>query len=102
MPGFGDSIAPPQHLQMARMRSQETERYMVRSTNNGISAIIDEKGNIIERSKQFEADSLATTIELYTGATPYARFGNPMVIIPLCILLVLFYLNGARARHKRN
>ncbi len=89
---FGDSLAPPQHLQMARMRSMETSRYMIRATNNGISAIIDHKGKLIEKSPQFVAHSLSASIVPYEGETPYARLGNAIIIGPLLLMLLAFYV----------
>ena len=53
---FGDSIAPHQHLQIARMRALETGRYLLRATNTGISAIIDERGEVVAISSQFVPD----------------------------------------------
>ena len=44
---FGNSTAPHQHMQIAQMRSQETGRVMMRSTNTGVSAFIDHKGRVI-------------------------------------------------------
>lgn len=84
---FGDSIAPHQHLQMARMRALETGRYLLRSTNTGITAIIDEKGKIVKRSEQFEANSISSEVSLFEGITPYALYGNLPVIITLALLL---------------
>ena len=50
---FGDSLAPAQHLQIARMRALETGRYMLRSTNTGVTAIIDARGKVQARLDQF-------------------------------------------------
>ena len=93
---FGDSLAPHQHLQMARMRARETGRYMLRATNNGISAIIDEKGKIISQLPQFEPRALAGTIRLFTGTTPYAKYGN-VLIVSLCLLALVIAAMLAKA-----
>ena len=52
---FGDSLAPHQHLEMARMRALELGRQMARATNNGISAMIDTKGRVVSRTEQFQS-----------------------------------------------
>ncbi len=82
---FGDSFAPHQHLQMARMRALENGRYLLRSTNTGISAVIDNKGHIISRSPQFKPHALSAAVKLYGGETPFSRYGNSL-ILSLCIL----------------
>lgn len=87
---FGDSLAPHQHLQMARMRALESGRYMLRATNTGISAIINEKGEIVLQSPQFKPTALAAQIRLFEGSTPYTMWGNyPVVITALLILILL-------------
>jgi apolipoprotein N-acyltransferase len=88
---FGDSIAPHQHLQIAQMRALETGRYLVRATNTGISAVINEKGKIIARSPQFTADALSADVLTFQGATPYVITGNWMIVI-FCLMIVLFNL----------
>jgi len=94
---FGDSVAPHQHLQIARMRSLETARYMLRSTNTGVSAIIDPKGDLITTSPQFEVDVLKGEIQPRTGMTPFAVFGNlPVVLYCLFSLLVLILISVFR------
>jgi len=88
---FGDSIAPHQHLQMARMRALETGRYMLRATNTGVSAIINEKGNIISSSPQFIPHVISDKVKTFEGLTPYARFGNWLVIVAAFFLLLITY-----------
>lgn len=95
---FGDSIAPHQHLQMARMRALETGRYLLRATNTGISAIINEKGNIIARSPQFTPHAISEHIHVFKGLTPYIVFGNMLVIIPAFMLLTIFLIKNTRKR----
>ena len=50
---FGDSLAPHQRLQIARQRAIETGRPMLRAANTGVSAIIDQRGEIKAASDQF-------------------------------------------------
>ena len=95
---FGDSIAPAQHLQMARMRAMETGRYLLRATNNGISAIIGPTGEVLARSPQFETHTLRGTVQGMTGMTPYASFGNWAVVIAL--IGVLCALAWALSRRR--
>ena len=90
---FGDSSAPHQHLQIARMRSLETARYMVRSTNTGVSAIIDDKGKIQSSSPQFQVHVLTDKIQPMTGMTPFAVFTNiPIVGLVFVVLGVAFWM----------
>jgi apolipoprotein N-acyltransferase len=94
---FGDSLAPHQHLQMARMRALETGRYMLRVTNNGISAIINEKGRIVAQLPQFEPQALSGTARLFSGATPYVLYGNKAIVI-LCLLVLVIATMLAKAK----
>jgi len=80
---FGQSIAPHQHLEIARMRALENGRYLLRATNTGISAVIDAQGQIVARSPQVEIYTLTATVQPYQGMTLYARFGNVLVILLL-------------------
>jgi len=91
---FGDSLAPHQHLQMARMRAMETGRYLLRATNTGVSAVIDEKGWVVKKSRQFQADTLSAQISLFSGSTPYVRMGNyPVLILSLSLLVIILLIN---------
>ncbi|HJL93191.1 MAG TPA: apolipoprotein N-acyltransferase [Woeseiaceae bacterium] len=84
---FGDSIAPHQHLQITRMRALETGRYLIRSTNNGISAFIDPQGKLRKKSGQFEFEVLSSFVQPRVGLTPYVLFGNwPIIVIIFCVI----------------
>jgi apolipoprotein N-acyltransferase len=86
---FGNSIAPHQHLQIAQVRAAEAGRYLLRSTNNGVTAVIDPRGRVVDTIPQFEAAVLKAAVRGYTGATPYARWGNyPVIVVTLMVLLV--------------
>ena len=73
---FGDSLAQPQHLQIAQMRSAETGRPMLRATNTGMTAIIDQHGQLKTALPPFETAVLIGSISAYVGQTPFGRFGN--------------------------
>jgi apolipoprotein N-acyltransferase len=84
---FGDSIAPHQHLQIARMRSLEFGRATIRAANTGISAFIGHDGKLLDSGPQFEPAMLTMAVEPRRGATPYVASGNTPVI-SLCLLIV--------------
>jgi len=84
---FGDSIAPHQHLEIARMRALEVGRNAIRSTNTGISAFIGADGKLLATGKQFEPQLMTADIEPRRGMTPYARGGN-QPIIGLCLAIL--------------
>ena len=94
---FGTSIGPLQHLEMAQMRAAENARYMVRGTTNGISAVIDERGNIIDQSEQFIQTTLHSKVRLLEGRTPFSYTGSLPIFI-LALLLVLIQ----QIRHKQS
>lgn len=93
---FGDSIAPHQHLQIARMRSLEVGRAAVRATNTGISAFIGPHGHILKSGPQFVPVTLTMDVEPRKGSTPYADRGN-LPIIGLCLLIVAAFWLRSRA-----
>lgn len=93
---FGDSLAPHQHLEMARMRALETGRFLLRATNTGITAIIGPDGHVREHGPQFETVVVRGEIEPRSGATPYVRWGNWPVVIAALLVVFGSVLLGVR------
>ncbi len=83
---FGDSLAPHQHLGIARMRALETGRWLVRATNTGISAIIDHRGQVRGTVPAFQRGIFSAPVQPRAGATPFARVGN---LLPIGLALVM-------------
>ncbi|PAV26211.1 apolipoprotein N-acyltransferase [Tamilnaduibacter salinus] len=86
---FGRSIGPHQHLQIARMRALETGRYVFRGTNNGVTAIIDEQGQIQTRIPQFERTVLHGEIYPVDGQTPFMATQS-WPVLTLAMILIVF------------
>ena len=93
---FGDSHGPHQHLQIAQVRAKEFGLPVMRATNNGVSAAINHKGQIIGRLPQFVEDSLAVEVELVTGQTPYKKLGD----LPVWIFMSLLFLMAIVLQHR--
>jgi apolipoprotein N-acyltransferase len=96
---FGDTIALDQHLQMARMRSIETGRPMLRSTNTGTTAVIAANGAVVARLPVYTTGSLDATVQGTSGRTPYVTSGN-MTVILVSLLLLAFGFAFAPGRKK--
>lgn len=93
---FGQSAGPLQHFQMTRLRAIETGRWLLRGTNNGVTAVIDENGDVVERLPQFTRDVLATHYQPRQGLTPWQRFGGAPWLMLALALAVAGYLLGTR------
>jgi apolipoprotein N-acyltransferase len=91
---FGDSLAPHQRLQMARFRSRESERPMIRSSNNGLSSLINWKGGIDAYAPQFTRHVVTGAVQPRSGVTPYTVYGEKPVMTLVGLLLVLSLLFG--------
>ncbi|MCP5076973.1 MAG: apolipoprotein N-acyltransferase, partial [Psychromonas sp.] len=89
---FGDSIGPEQHLQIARMRAIEFARPLLRSTNNGVTAIYDSQGRELGRLASNIADVLTRQVQPTVGQTPYQVVGSlPLYLYCLLILIGIFF-----------
>ena len=83
---FGDSLAPHQRQQMAQMRARALARPMIRSANSGPSTFIDERGQLLLETKQFQVQAVSHSVQPHTGDTLFKRWG--IWIIYLCFVLI--------------
>jgi len=73
---FGHSAAREQHLKLVRMRAAENRRWILRATNDGITAMIDPAGREIARLPLYTQTSAVFGYNSLTELTPYVRFGD--------------------------
>ena len=77
---FGDSLAQPQHLQIAQIRSLENGRSMLRATNTGMTAVIGPRGERQLVLAAFTRNALVASVQGMQGKTPFQRWLNWPVI----------------------
>ncbi|WP_229414405.1 apolipoprotein N-acyltransferase [Zemynaea arenosa] len=95
---YGESVAIPQHLQISQMRSLETGRPMLRSTNNGATAVIDGRGKVQAKLAYYTRGVLTASVQGMAGSTPYIRFGNALFLGLGALALLGAWFSARRAR----
>jgi len=73
---FGDSTEPWIHLALSTFRAIEQRRFLARSTNSGVSAIIDPVGRVVRHTETFRQQATHAQIAWMTGRTPYNLWGD--------------------------
>jgi apolipoprotein N-acyltransferase len=99
---FGDTVAPRQHLAMARMRTVEFRRPMVRAANSGISAVIDERGEVVARLGLFRKGTLVAQIHPQREETTYAKTGDLFAISCTIIVFLILIIPGRETDGRRS
>jgi apolipoprotein N-acyltransferase len=74
---------------------------LLRATNNGITAVVDRKGHIVQRLPQFTAAVLTAEIQPRRGATPYVTMGNGLVVLLMLSTLLGVLLWRWQARRAQ-
>ena len=97
---FGRSIGPLQHLQIAQARALENGRWLLRAASNGVTAIVDHRGQVRERLPQFEPGVLTGNFWIMAGNTPYSRFGDGW-LVAACLASLLPFSWGTRRNSQR-
>ena len=93
---FGKSIGPDQHFAKSILRAIENDTYLVRSANQGVSAIIDNKGNLIKRINRNEAGNIEFDVPLIKSN----NIKNDLIFFILLITYLLFFLINRKHNAK--
>jgi apolipoprotein N-acyltransferase len=95
---YGDTGAPFQHLQMARMRAIENHRWILLATNNGVTASIDPYGRLVSEVPRDVKTALIAPFSPLAEMTLYSRYGDVFawacVVISLVMTLVRLRIKG--------
>lgn len=91
---FGDSPAANIHFTLSKFRAIEHRRYLVRATNDGVSAVVDPCGRVTTRLPASERADLVAEVRLVEGTTVYRRLGNCFGYG--CVLVVVWFLWRSR------
>ena len=78
---YGKSFAAVQHMQFSQARAIETGRMMLRATNTGATAIIDQHGKVQAHAPHDTQITLSGEVQGYQGSTPYIWWGNWLFIV---------------------
>lgn len=91
-----------QHLSFARLRAIETRRDIARSANTGISAFINQRGDILQQTKWWTRTALHGTIQTNDSLTFYVRYGDYIgrICSFIAVLLLLYYLSQIYIKHR--
>ena len=100
---FGDSIAIDQHLNIARMRTLELQRPMVRATNTGMTAVIDHQGRVTAHLPRHQTGVLSALVQGRDDPPTFfamwaARWGL-WPLVGVCVLVVGLSWRGRRQSH---
>ena len=97
---FGRSIGPHQHMQIARVRALENGRWLLRAANDGITGVVDHRGQIRAQLPQFVEGVLATSFQVMQGVTPYRLMGDWPLLIIIAGLILAFRQRSLADRAK--
>jgi apolipoprotein N-acyltransferase len=87
---YGQSYAAVQHMQFSQARALETGRMVLRATNTGATAIIDQRGVVLAHAPHDALTTLTGRAQAYRGTTPYVLWGNiPFLLISVVVVLAL-------------
>ncbi len=94
----GDSLEAYQHLQILQMRALETSRYIISTTNDGITALVGPNGRVLSALPRFQQGVLRVRLQPLQGATLYVLTGD-YLLLALAVFAVFLFIRTAK-KHK--
>ena len=91
---FGHTSAREQHLELVRMRAAENRRWILRSTNDGVTATIDPAGRVVFRAPGYQELASDVSYRYVSDVTPYTRYGDWFAWGCLILAAILSAANG--------
>ncbi len=98
---FGKSAAREQHLELVRMRAAENHRWLLRATNDGITADVDPAGRVAFRADPYQLLSALVPYEYRKDVTVYTKFGDWFAWTCLGVSLALVLLAFIRVHSRQ-
>jgi len=95
---YDGTSAPRQHLNQARLRAVEDDRYLLRAGTTGISAFVDPTGRVVRELPMGKSGILYADFQARESVTPYVRFGDWFAWLALVVVMIAILRNHAR-RH---
>ena len=89
---WGNTPGYRQHLYFSALRAIETRRYVARSANTGISAIINQRGDILQRTKYWQTAVLKADIKASKEITYYVKMGDYIAKTSAYISVLIFLI----------
>ena len=100
---YGDSHAQPQHLQISRMRALESARPQLRSTNTGMTAIVQPDATVSHVLPAFTQGAMHADVRGYQGTTPFVLLGDwPLKLVVLVIIGWCIRSEVGKSRHPKH
>jgi len=97
---FGDSAAAPQELEMARFRAIENRRYLLRATNDGITALIDPYGRVEKQIARHQMTVLPANFCYGRGQTFYTKRGDVFAWLCMALAVVIILVAAILPRQR--
>lgn len=99
---FGDTSEPWEHMALAKFRAVEQRRYLVRSTNSGISGFVDPVGRLVAQTNTFEQAAIAKDVAFLNSTTVYRVVGDSPWWLLSILAAVMSFLRPSAFTRWRN